>query len=160
MSALALTAIVAGTAGLAWLLWPRSGSAEPRRPEGQERGPVAPRPKPIEVGIRPIPDPPAASIPPPGGSPGDPAYSPAPGVYYQVQRGDTGVGIAARAYGLPRGAGAPYRAWLRIRSRARNRVLSPDGVSLWDGRLVARHDGHAPRGSGSRFPVVWLPEVV
>lgn len=162
MTGLAVVGIVGGAGLLAWLLASRPAAAAPgpRRPEGREPGTEPADPPPIEVGFRPIPDPPAASIPPPGGDPDDPSLTPRPGTWYRVQRGNRGVGIARRAYGLPRNqSGAAYRAWLSIRAHERNRVLSPTGISVWDGRLVSRHDGYAPRGTGYQFPTIWIPEA-
>lgn len=124
------------------------------RPPGTETGSGQ-----IIITIPQIP-PPAEDSPDPGEAPGDPASTPIPGTWYQVQSGDTGSRIVRLAYQVPAGGGARVRAWQYgacvIRS-ARNRRLSPSGADTWDGALVPSHDGYAPRGSGSRFPVVWIP---
>ena len=151
-------------AGLAaWVLWPAGAKAAPV--SGAAASARKPNPQPPEA----TPGPATAKIvgdlgttapllPIPGLSPESPTTTPVPGLFYQVHTGDNGWRIARAAYGLANdGSGSIMRAWELIRKSPKNAVLSPSG-STWDGQLVPRHDGHAPRGSGFRLPVIWIRE--
>jgi len=144
MGALVVVGVVAAIGGIAWLLMPGSASAAPKLN-------IPPRAATVveQAGI---------NIPPElGSTPDAPFTSPLSGGFYQVVRGDTGVSIAGRAYSIPNdGSGARVRAWNDVKRAAKNRVLQP-GAGDWDGTLVSTYPGYGPRGSGDRFPVIWIP---
>lgn len=88
---------------------------------------------------------------------------PEPGSYYRIQRGDTLVGVAGRAYGLGAGRERYERSkWINEvnpatvdRSNANN--MYPDGRVSFRPRFAADADAAFRGERGRSYAVIWIP---
>ena len=125
-------------------------------------GVIGPAPAPSDPPWTELVPPPStpAPDPAPGSTAQDPTTTPQAGKYYWVVSGDVGVRIVGLAFGLPNdGSGKRLRNWNMVKAHSKNSALGSFPAAPGD--LVPQYQapGQFPRGSGNKFPVIWIPTL-